>query len=138
MLFERDARVALLIEVERVSVGRFFVLLRALHRLAELLFEKALAVFHRAQLLREDLVANLLAALKLLRHLLEGRERLGLLLMGDDRAGLRVYDERRLAAGAYDCPALCLVGHVQHSFLKRPRHPTRGRSGPSITRRTAA
>src|ERR1700754_633475 len=124
MLSEGGARAAPLIEVERVSVGRVFVLLGALHGLAELLFEEAFAVFHRAELLREDLVANLLAALKLLRHLLEGRERLRLHLMGDDRAGLRVYDERRLAAGAYDCPALCLVGHVQ-TPLRRCRRARR-------------
>src|ERR1700755_2753449 len=110
MLSEGDARVAALIEVERVSVGRVFVLLGALHGFAELLFEEPLAVFHRAEFLREDLIANLLSALKLLRHLFEGRERLRLLLMGDDRAGLRVDYERRLAARANDCPTLRLVG----------------------------
>src|ERR1044072_847607 len=97
-----------LVEVERVAVGRvlILVLLGALHRLLELLFEEALAVFDRAQLLREDLFAQVLLALHLLRHLLKGGERLRLLLMRDDDARLRVHDDGRLATRADDSPAL--------------------------------
>src|SRR5437660_11963451 len=65
------------VEVERVPVGRVLVLLGPLHGLAELLFEQALAVFHRAEFLREDLVAHLLAALQLLRHLRSEERRVG-------------------------------------------------------------
>ena len=89
-------RFEVLIDVQRISVGLVFVFVSPLHCFLKLLFENAIAILHRAQLLREDLFAHLFLLVQAFDHLVKRRERLCLLFMGDESAGLRV--DRQVAS----------------------------------------
>src|SRR5829696_6117559 len=59
-----------LIEIQRISVGpAVFIFLSPLLCFLKLLFEDAIAVFHRAQFLREDLFPHLFLLIQSFNHL---------------------------------------------------------------------
>src|ERR687884_509555 len=59
------------VNIKRIDERLVLVFLGLLHRLAELLFEDALAVFQRAEFLLEDLLALLFLFVQPLEHLVE-------------------------------------------------------------------
>jgi hypothetical protein len=121
-----------LIEIQRIAINFSSISASPFLCLLKFFFQDAIAIFHRIQFLREDLLALLLLLIQTFDHFREGRQGLGLLFVSQEGARRRVNGQRCLATGT-DNGEPGTVCHQIYSPRKNLRQLQVGQLQGSIT-----